>query len=129
MIKFIKSVFIIVFFSTVAACSTVPMPSNSDAVGFSESGGASYYAAKYHGRTTASGEPFNQNNLTAAHKTLPFGVSVKVTNIANNQSVTVKINDRGPFVSGRVIDLSRTAFSKIANLNQGVIQVTIKVVD
>ncbi|WAJ71585.1 septal ring lytic transglycosylase RlpA family protein [Catenovulum adriaticum] len=127
--KLVKPVLIFVYFGMLAACSTVPMQSKSDAVGYTESGGASYYAAKYHGRQTASGETFNQNHLMAAHKILPFGSRVKVTNLANNQSVTVKINDRGPFVSGRVIDLSRAAFSKIANLNQGVVQVTIQVVD
>lgn len=127
--KLVKQVFILICFSTLAACSSVPMQSKQQAVGFSESGKASYYADKYHGRKTASGAIFNQNHLTAAHQILPFGSKVKVTNLDNSQTVIVKINDRGPFVSGRIIDLSRTAFSKIANLNQGVIQVSIQVVD
>lgn len=97
--------------------------SDPSVVGHTESGKASYYAMKYQFRKTASGEVFNQMALTAAHRTLPFGTKVRVTNIKNNQSVTVRINDRGPFVRGRVIDLSRAAFSEIGNLNSGVIDV------
>jgi rare lipoprotein A len=66
--------------------------------------------------------------MTAAHKTLPFGSEVKVTNLNNGKSVTVRINDRGPFVKGRIIDLSRAAFSQIANLDRGVVKVEIRVV-
>ncbi len=109
-----------------AACSSGPI-SPSDAVGFSEEGGASYYADKYHGRTTASGEPFNQYAMTAAHKRLPFGTKVRVTNLDNGKSVVVRINDRGPFVSGRVIDLSKAAFQRIANTRQGVVEVSVDV--
>jgi rare lipoprotein A len=98
-------------------------------VGHSESGGASYYAMKYQFRKTASGEIFNQMALTGAHRTLPFGTMVRVTNTKNNQSVTVRINDRGPFVQGRVIDLSRAAFAEIGNLKSGVIDVRIEVVE
>src|SRR5687767_8980161 len=71
-----------------------------------EAGIASYYADKYHGRPTASGEIFDTGKLTAAHRSLPFGTTVKVTHLGNRRSVTVRINDRGPFVAGRVIDLS-----------------------
>ena len=70
---------------------------------------ASWYGPGFHGKTTASGERFNMYALTAAHKTLPFGSKVKVTNLSNNKSTTVTINDRGPFVGGRVIDLSKKA--------------------
>lgn len=70
---------------------------------------ASWYGPGFHGRKTASGERFNQNALTAAHKSLPFGTRVKVTNRRTGRSVVVRINDRGPFVAGRVIDLSRGA--------------------
>lgn len=66
---------------------------------------------------------------TAAHKTLPFGMLVRVTNTANNKYVDVKINDRGPFVKGRVIDLSQKAFEKIGNINQGVVPVKIEILD
>lgn len=110
------------------ACSTTPM-TRSASVGYEESGEASYYAAKYQGRKTASGERFNQNAHTAAHKRLAFGSRVKVTNIANGKSVIVRINDRGPFVRGRIIDLSKSAFQRIASTRHGVIDVEIKVLN
>ena len=88
---------------------------------------ASYYSRILHHRKTASGERFDNYAMTAAHKTLPFGSEVKVTNLNNGKSVTVRINDRGPFVKGRIIDLSRAAFSQIADLNKGVVKVEISV--
>ena len=91
------------------------------------SGQASWYGAKHHGRKTASGERFNQNALTAAHRTLPFGTQVKVTNTLNNKSVTVRINDRGPYSKGRIIDLSRAAAVKIDMIKQGVAPVRLQV--
>jgi len=91
-----------------------------------ESGKASYYADKFDGRKTASGATFNQRKLTAAHKTLPFGTKVKVTNLSNGKTVKVKVNDRGPFVEGRIIDLSKKAAEKIKMVNDGVVQVEIK---
>lgn len=87
---------------------------------------ASYYADKYIGRKTSNGEKFKQNKLTAAHKTLPFGTKVKVTNLSNGQSVKVRINDRGPFIQGRIIDLSKKAAKKIDMMNTGVTKVTIR---
>ena len=83
---------------------------------------------KYHGRETASGERLNQKANTAAHKKLPFGTMVKVTNVKNGKSVLVRINDRGPFVKGRIIDLTRSAFASIGNLESGIIDVKIVVV-
>lgn len=109
----------------ISGCSSVPSVSK----GAIEKGKASYYADKYHGRTTASGEVFNQQALSAAHQTLGFGSRVKVTNIANNKSVIVTINDRGPFIRGRIIDLSKKAFSQIASVKQGVIDVTVEQLD
>ncbi|MFY8282267.1 septal ring lytic transglycosylase RlpA family protein [Pseudoalteromonas sp. SSMSWG5] len=109
----------------ITGCSTAP----SVTKGTIEKGKASYYADKYHGRTTASGEVFNQQALSAAHQTLGFGSKVKVTNIANNKSVVVTINDRGPFIRGRIIDLSKKAFSQIASTKQGVIDVTVEQLD
>ena len=89
---------------------------------------ASYYADKFNGRPTASGEKFSNDKLTAAHKKLPFGTKVKVTNLANDKSVTVTINDRGPFSAGKDIDLSKKAFMKIAdNKNHGEIKVLLEV--
>jgi rare lipoprotein A len=90
-----------------------------------QSGKASYYASKFNGRKTASGERFSNNKLTAAHKTLAFGTKVKVTNIKNGRSVKVLINDRGPFVAGRIIDLSQKAAQKIAIDKEGVGKVKI----
>jgi rare lipoprotein A len=72
-------------------------------------GTASWYGGSFHGRKTASGERFNTNALTAAHKKLRFGTKVKVTNLKNNRSVNVRITDRGPYVKGRIIDLSKAA--------------------
>ena len=92
----------------------------------SETGVASYYADKYHGRKTASGERFDMNALTAAHKTLPFGTKVKVTNLENGKSVIVRITDRGPFVKGRVIDLSLAAAKKIDMVKAGVAKVQLR---
>ncbi|MGR5176565.1 septal ring lytic transglycosylase RlpA family protein [Vibrio parahaemolyticus] len=92
-------------------------------------GQASWYGNKFHGKLTASGERYNMRAYTAAHKTLPFGTIVRVTNTANGKSVDVKINDRGPFVKGRVIDLSYKAFGRIGNTNKGVASVKIDIVD
>jgi len=91
-------------------------------------GDASFYADIFEGRITASGEVFSQNKLTAAHKTLPFGAVVRVTNRENNKDITVTINDRGPFTEGRIIDLSKTAFLSIADLNKGVVNVNMEVI-
>lgn len=91
-----------------------------------ESGKATYYADKFEGRKTANGEIFDQSKNTAAHKTLPFGTKVTVKNLKNGKTVKVRINDRGPFVTGRIIDLSKTAAQKIAMVNDGVVSVEIK---
>jgi rare lipoprotein A len=92
----------------------------------SQTGKASYYSNKFNGRKTASGEKFRNSKLTAAHKTLPFGTKVKVTNLDNRKSVKVKINDRGPFVAGRIIDLSKKAARRIDMLDRGVGNVKIE---
>lgn len=82
-------------------------------------GSASYYAAKFDGRRTASGERFDSAAMTAAHRTLPFGTRVRVTNLANGRSVIVRINDRGPFSQGRMIDVSRAAASELGLVARG----------
>lgn len=92
-----------------------------------ESGQASYYGSSFEGRRTASGQVLHMSELVAAHKTLPFGTLVKVTNTSNGKSVIVKIVDRGPYVSGRVIDLSTGAFAQIASLSSGVAAVRLAV--
>ena len=83
------------------------------------SGIASYYGKRFHGRRTASGERFDMHAMTAAHRTLPFGSMVRVTNPHNGESVVVRINDRGPFSAGRTIDLSRAAAEKIGIVQRG----------
>jgi rare lipoprotein A len=91
---------------------------------------ASYYHNKFNGRRTASGKRFDNNGYTAAHKKLPFGSMVKVTNEANGKFVIVEITDRGPFSKAREIDLSRRAFMEIAsNKNSGVVNVTLEVIE
>ncbi len=90
-------------------------------------GMASWYGPGFHGRLTANGERYNQNGLTAAHKTLPFGTQVRVTNLNNGRSVTVRINDRGPFIRGRVIDLSKGAANVIGLVSSGVAPVQLEI--
>ncbi len=92
-----------------------------------EYGGATWYGGRFEGTGTASGDIYDSSQLTAAHKTLPFGTIVKVTNLSNGLSVNVKINDRGPYRDGYIIDLSSSAFEKIANLSTGVLNVRVEV--
>ena len=94
-----------------------------------QSGKASFYADKFEGRPTASGEKYKHAKLTAAHKTLPFGTQVRVTNTANKKTVEVIINDRGPYVDGRIIDLSKSAAEKLGFIQQGLADVTVEVID
>ncbi|SHI29290.1 rare lipoprotein A [Cruoricaptor ignavus] len=89
---------------------------------------ASYYGNSHHGKPTASGKKFSNYELTAAHKTLPFGTKVRVTNPKNGKSVVVTITDRGPFIKGRQLDLSQKAFSEIGNLKSGIMKVEYEVI-
>lgn len=117
-------------FSFFTGCSSHKQPTQGTGdSGFRERGIASFYANKFNSRKTASGEIFNNNLMTAAHKSLPFGTKVVVTNLHNGKSVQVTINDRGPFIKRRIIDLSRAAFSKIENVDKGHTKVEIKVTD
>lgn len=93
-----------------------------------ETGNASWYGDSFHGKETASGEKFNMYDYTAAHRTHTFGTKLKVTNLANNKSVIVRVNDRGPYVKTRIIDLSKRAFADIASLETGVIKVSVEIV-
>jgi len=93
---------------------------------YEEEGIASYYADRFEGRPTASGEIFHQDSLTAAHKTLPFGTRVLVRNKANGKELWVRINDRGPFVEGRIIDLSRRGAEELDFIQAGLAEVIIK---
>jgi rare lipoprotein A len=91
-------------------------------------GSASYYAAKFDGRRTASGERFDNDEMTAAHRTLPFGSLVRVTNPANGRSVVVRVNDRGPFTRGRLIDVSRAAAEELGMVARGHAQVELALI-
>jgi rare lipoprotein A len=90
-------------------------------------GPASWYGGQFHGRKTANGERFNMHELTAAHRSLPFGTKVRVTNQKNGKSVVVRINDRGPYAGGRVIDLSRGAAQALSMVGAGVAPVKLQV--
>ncbi len=92
-------------------------------------GVASYYAEKFHGRPTASGEIFDMHKISAAHKTLPLGTMVRVTNLENNKSIIVKINDRGPYKKGRIIDLSYEAAKKLEMIEPGTVKVKVELVE
>lgn len=90
-------------------------------------GVASYYAHDFHGKLTSNGETFDMNALTAAHRTFPFGTRIFVTNLTNNKTVTVRVNDRGPFVEGRIIDLSMGAAKVIDLIQTGTAKVRLEV--
>ena len=96
---------------------------------FSQTGAASWYGRQFHGRKTASGETFDMNGLTAAHRTLPLNCYIRVTNKENGKSVVVKVNDRGPFHGNRVLDLSYGAAKRLGVTNAGVAKVSIERVD
>src|SRR3954467_12276564 len=131
---------VVIFISTLMlGCSSVKPVSNSpqpttatnsmDRIGYVETGKASFYAAKHQSKKTASGELYDQKLNTAAHRTLPFGTTVRVTNMLNGKSVVVKINDRGPFIKNRILDLSQSAFSSVAGASSGIIEVKIEVIE
>lgn len=105
-------------------------PRSSDrSSGYRKEGIASYYAHKFHGRTTASGEVYDENRMTAAHRELPFGTRVRVTNLSNDKHVVLKINDRGPFVDGRIIDVSYAAAKRLDFIEAGIVRVRVEQVD
>jgi len=101
--------------------------SNKPAGKYALVGTASYYGPGFHGKKTANGERFNMYELTAAHKTLPFNTRVKVTNLDNNKKVVVRINDRGPYKKGRIIDLSKAAAKKIGLIQTGTAKVQLQI--
>ncbi|QXI42721.1 septal ring lytic transglycosylase RlpA family protein [Pseudomonas wayambapalatensis] len=117
-----KKLTALALFSVLAGCASHDI----DPRGYDETGTASYYGSRHHGKRTASGEAFNQHGLTAAHRTLPFGSQVLVTNLSNQRSVVVRINDRGPHTRGRLIDLSRAAAEKIGMLRSGTARVRVQ---
>ncbi len=128
--KFIKSAALAAVLSTGAVSLAAPVSLAQELVAVVQTatGVASWYGGKFHGRRTASGETYNQHALTAAHRTLPFGTEVVVTNQNNGKSVVVRINDRGPFSGGRIIDLSHKAASQIGMINSGTARVRLEVI-
>ena len=100
-----------------------------DARGYRAQGTASYYAEAFQGRKTASGERYNQKELTCAHTTLPFATKVRVTNLHNGRSVLVRVNDRGPFKKGRIVDLSKAAARELKMLDRGTARVLVEYAD
>ena len=94
-----------------------------------QTGDASYYSDTLHGKKTASGEPYDRGALTAAHKTWKLGTMVRVTNVENGKSIVVRINDRGPYAKGRIIDLSRAAAEKLDFIKKGVTKVKLEIME
>jgi rare lipoprotein A len=109
-----------------AGCAHAPAPARPGAVPAAEQGLASFYADSLRGRRTASGAPYDPAALTCAHRSLPFGARVRVTELARGRSVVVTVNDRGPFVEGRVVDLSRAAAAALGIVERGVATVRVE---
>lgn len=107
------------------SCTRISLPSYEPV----QTGMASWYGPDFHGQTTSSKEVYDMYDLTAAHRSLPFGTYVMVTNMRNGKSVTVRINDRGPFIKGRIIDLSYAAAKALDMLGPGVVPVTIEILE
>lgn len=105
------------------------MPGSAFSQDFEETGKCSYYADKFQGRNTTGGEKYNKWAYTGAHRTLPFGTKVEVTNLSNNKKVVVRINDRGPAARSRIIDISRVAAEDLGIIPMGVVRVSIRVTD
>lgn len=129
MIKIVKLItFILLTGGLLSACaprnSHLPPPAPQEV----QIGLASWYGSDFHGRPTANGEIYNMYDITAAHKTLPLGTYVMVTNLGNGKAVKLKINDRGPFVKGRIIDLSYAAARILSMVDQGVAKVRLEVI-
>ena len=122
---------IALFTLLLTSCSIVPIPrihrAKKVGPGYTEVGYASWYGPKFHGRRTSSGEIFNMYDMTCAHRTLPLGTILLVTNLENGRSVVVRVNDRGPFVKGRIIDLSYAAARALGMVEKGVVKVRIRV--
>jgi rare lipoprotein A len=122
-----RSLCLAIALGALAGCATTggrtALPALDD-----DAGVASFYGRRFQGRTTASGEPYDADQLTAAHRTLPFGTRVKVTNLDNRRSVVVRVNDRGPFKSGRIIDVSKKAADQLDFVAAGLARVKIEVV-
>lgn len=116
-------------FSSIASVGIIKGKGESLAKGTKLKGTASFYADMFEGRQTANGEIYSQGNLTAAHKTLAFGTRVKVTNLRNGKSIIVEINDRGPYVDDRIIDLTKKAAEALDYIKQGTAEVELEILE
>ena len=110
------------------ACSWIPKGETVLDVGIKERGVASWYGAQFHGRLAATGEIFDMQALTAAHRTLPLGSMVRVVNLLNGKHVRVRINDRGPYVNGRILDLSYAAAAQLGMVGKGISPIQLEVI-
>lgn len=114
-------------FSVANVATTTAVNAATAAATLFQTGRVSFYADKFHGRPTASGALYNAEEMTMAHRTLPIGTQVMITNTANQKSVVVTVNDRGPFIGGRVADLSRAAAEKLNMIRSGIVEATLHV--
>lgn len=113
----------------VSGCAGAPAPDPGPvSEGWSQEGIASWYGGEFHGRATASGEPYDQEGMTAAHRSLPFGTWIRVENLDNGRETRVRVTDRGPYIGDRILDLSRAAAREIGMLGPGTARVRIEVV-
>ena len=112
-----------------AGCHAAPIPRGEVERPAVETGYASYYGAEFEGRRTASGERYEGDELTAAHRTLPFGTKIRITHVASGRSVTCRVNDRGPHRKGRIVDLSHRAAEELGMIREGVCKVTLEVLE
>jgi len=110
-----------------SGCARASNPTSPAPAGWTETGTASWYGDDFHGRQTASGEPYDMEDMTAAHRTLPFGTEVRVDNLDNGRTARVRINDRGPFAKGRIIDVSRRAARELDMVRSGTAHVRLTV--
>jgi len=119
---------LVVFCLSLGACSCIPKGNSDLDVGIKERGIASWYGISFHGRLAANGEVFDMEAMTAAHRTLPFGSMVRVVNLLNGRHVRVRINDRGPYVNGRILDLSHAAAAKLEMVEGGLSVIQLEVI-
>jgi len=131
---FLKALVVLLISTFMWGCSTVkpttpPQQPTAERPAYVETGKVSFYAHHHQSKKTASGEIYDFKLNTAAHRTLAFGTMVRVTNLKNGKNVVVKINDRGPFIKNRILDLSQAAFRSIADASKGVIEARVEVIE